>query len=95
MFAQIILPNTMPALITLTIFTFQASWNAFLEPLIYISNSDFYTLPLGLAFFRYEFKTDWPTQMAIAVITTVPIAIFFIVFQRYFVESNASSGIKG
>lgn len=95
MFAQIILPNTMPALITLTIFTFQASWNAFLEPLIYISNSDFYTLPLGLAFFRYEFKTDWPTQMAIAVITTVPIAIFFVVFQRYFVESNASSGIKG
>jgi multiple sugar transport system permease protein len=95
MFAQIILPNTMPALITLTIFTFQASWNAFLEPLIYISNSDYYTLPLGLAFFRYEFKTDWPTQMAIAVITTVPIAIFFIIFQRYFVESNASSGIKG
>jgi multiple sugar transport system permease protein len=95
MFAQIILPNTMPALITLTIFTFQASWNAFLEPLIYISNSDFYTLPLGLAFFRYEFKTDWPTQMAIAVITTVPIAIFFIIFQRYFVESNTSSGIKG
>src|SRR5215210_1156895 len=53
-------------------------------------NSNFYTLPLGLAFFRYEFKTDWPTQMAIAVITTVPIAIFFIIFQRYFVESNAS-----
>ena len=95
MFAQIILPNTMPALITLTIFTFQASWNAFLEPLIYISNSNFYTLPLGLAFFRYEFKTEWPTQMAIAVISTVPIAIFFIIFQRYFVESDASSGIKG
>jgi multiple sugar transport system permease protein len=95
MFAQVILPNAMPALITLTIFTFQGSWNAFLEPLIYISNADFFTLPIGLAFFRYEFKTDWPTQMAIAVVSTVPIAIFFIVFQRYFVASNTSSGIKG
>jgi multiple sugar transport system permease protein len=95
MFAQVVLPNAMPALITLTIFTFQGSWNAFLEPLIYISNADFFTLPIGLAFFRYEFKTEWPTQMAIAVVSTVPIAIFFIVFQRYFVASNTSSGIKG
>jgi multiple sugar transport system permease protein len=95
MFAQVILPNAMPALITLTIFTFQGSWNAFLEPLIYISNADYFTLPIGMAFFRYEFKTEWPTQMAIAVVTTLPIAIFFIIFQRYFVASNTSSGIKG
>jgi multiple sugar transport system permease protein len=95
MFAQVILPNAMPALITLTIFTFQASWNAFLEPLIYISNADFFTLPIGLAFFRYEYKTEWPTQMAIAVVTTIPIAIVFIIFQRYFVASHTSSGIKG
>ena len=95
MFLQIVLPNTMPALATLTIFTFQGSWNSFLEPLIYISSSSLFTLPLGLAFFSEEYKTDFPNQMAIAVITTVPIAIFFIIFQRYFVASNASSGIKG
>lgn len=95
MFVQIILPNAMPALITLTIFTFQASWNSFLEPLIYISSAKYFTLPIGLAFFRYEFKTEWPTQMAIAVVSTIPIAIVFIIFQRYFVASNTSSGIKG
>lgn len=95
MFAQIILPNAMPALTTLTIFSFQGSWNNFLEPLIYITNQDLFMLPLGLAFFKSERITEWPTLMAISVITTLPIAIFYLVFQRYFVESQATSGIKG
>ncbi len=95
MFAQIILPNAMPALTALAIFSFQASWNAFLEPLIFINDPNLRTLPLGLAYFRQTFYTDYPTLMAIAVITTVPIAIFFIIFQRWFVEGQTSSGIKG
>ena len=95
MFAQIILPNAMPALTALAIFSFQGSWNAFLEPLIFINNADLFTLPLGLAYFRQANYTEWPTLMAIAVITTVPIAIFYIIFQRWFVEGQVSSGIKG
>lgn len=95
MFAQIILPNAFPALTALAIFTFQGSWNEFLQPLIYISNQDLFTLPLGLAYFRRANYTDWNLVMSMAVITTVPIAIFFIIFQRYFVASNTSSGIKG
>lgn len=95
MFAQIVLPNAAPALTALAIFSFQGSWNSFLEPLIYVSDERRFTLPLGLAYFRQANYTDWPTVMASAVITTVPIAIFYIIFQRYFVESNASSGIKG
>lgn len=95
MFAQIILPNSMPALTALAIFSFQGAWNAFLEPLIFINNPKLYTLPLGLAYFRRANYTEWPTLMAIAVITTVPMAIFYIVFQRWFVEGQVSSGIKG
>jgi ABC-type glycerol-3-phosphate transport system permease component len=95
MFAQIILPNAMPALTALAIFSFQGSWNAFLEPLIFINNPKLYTLPLGLAFFHQTYLTEWPTLMAIAVITTVPIAIFYLVFQRWFVEGQTSAGIKG
>jgi multiple sugar transport system permease protein len=95
MFAQIILPNSMPALIALAIFSFQGAWNAFLEPLIFINNPKLYTLPLGLAYFRRANYTEWPTLMAIAVITTVPMAIFYIVFQRWFVEGQVQSGIKG
>ena len=95
MFRQIILPNSMPALTALAIFSFQGAWNAFLEPLIFINNPKLYTLPLGLAYFRQANYTEWPTMMAIAVITTIPMAIFYLIFQRWFVEGQVSSGIKG
>ena len=95
MFWQIILPNAMPALTALAIFSFQGSWNAFLEPLIFISNQALFTLPLGLAYFQKANYTEWPILMAMAVITTVPMAIFYLIFQRWFVEGQVSSGIKG
>jgi multiple sugar transport system permease protein len=96
-FRQIVLPNTIPAVAALAIFSFQGSWNAFLEPLLFISggSSDLYTLPVGLANFRSEYGTNWPVLMSISVITTVPMAIFFVIFQRYFIASNVASGIKG
>ncbi|MGH2562160.1 MAG: carbohydrate ABC transporter permease [Thermomicrobiales bacterium] len=95
MFAQVILPISMPALTALAIFSFQGSWNAFLEPLLFINDSSLFTLPLGLAYFKQTFLTEWPTLMAIAVITTIPVAIFYIIFQRWFVEGQTSAGIKG
>jgi len=95
MYVQIILPNAMPALTALAIFSFQASWNAFLEPLIFTNSPRVRTLPLGLAYFRQQNYTEWTILMAMAVITTIPIAIFFLVFQRWFVEGQVSSGIKG
>ncbi len=96
-FRTIVVPNAIPAISALAIFSFQGSWNSFLEPLIFIGggNTNLYTLPVGLAQFRQEYSTDWPTLMAIAVITTVPMAIFFLIFQRYFIASNVSTGIKG
>jgi len=95
MFVQIVLPNAMPALTALSIFSFQASWNAFLEPLLFITSPELRTLPLGLAYFQEAFNFNWPVSMAIAVITTLPMAIVFLIFQRYFVEGQTTSGIKG
>ena len=62
--------------------------------MIFINNPKLYTLPLGLAYFRWQYS-EWQTLMAIAVITTVPMAIFYLIFQRWFVEGQVSSGIKG
>lgn len=95
MFVQIILPNAMPALTALAILSFQGSWNSFLEPLFLISDSKHFTLPLGLAYFRQANYNEWPVLMAGAVITSVPIAIFYLVFQRWFVEGQVNSVIKG
>ena len=96
-FLNIVVPNAIPAITALAIFSFQGSWNSFLEPVIFTSggNTDLYTLPVGLANYRQQYLTNWPTLMAISVITTVPMAIFFLIFQRYFIQNNVSSGIKG
>jgi multiple sugar transport system permease protein len=96
-FSQIVVPNAIPAIAALAIFSFQGSWNAFLEPVIFITGdrTDLFTLPVGLANFRQAYYTDQPTLMAMSVITTVPIAIFFIFFQRYFVQGQTSAAVKG
>jgi multiple sugar transport system permease protein len=98
MFFRIILPMATPALTALAIFSFQGSWNAFLDPLIVVArNSDLWTLPLGLALLRGETGSalPWDKFLAGSVITTLPLALIFFYFQRYFVESSNYSGLAG
>jgi multiple sugar transport system permease protein len=97
MFWQIVLPNATPALAAMAIFAFQGSWNNFLDAVIFISggNRDSFTLPLGLAYFRNFYYTDWPVVMAGAVITTLPIALAFLVFQRAIIEGVTHTAVKG
>jgi multiple sugar transport system permease protein len=97
MFCQVALPNAGPALAALAIFSFQGSWNRFLDAVIFISGAsrDIFTLPLGLAYFRSFYYTDWPVVMAISVLTTLPIAAVYVFFQRYFVEGVARTGLRG
>ena len=96
MFWQVIVPNARPALTVLAINAFQSSWNNFIDALIFISgsNRDSFTLPLGLAQFQNFYYTDWPVVMAMSVLTTVPIALVYLFFQRYFVEGIARTGIE-
>jgi multiple sugar transport system permease protein len=98
MFFQIVLPLARPALIALTIFTFQGNWNEFMNPLIVISTrQDLYTLPLGLAFLRGGIgeNLQWNAILAGSMITTLPMALIFLFFQRYFIEGISYSGLKG
>lgn len=97
MFFRIILPMATPALTALAIFSFQGMWNNFLDVLIIVQgNRDLWTLPLGLASMRGEFGStlEWNTFLAGSVITTIPLAIIFFVFQRYFVEGISYTGLK-
>jgi multiple sugar transport system permease protein len=97
MFWQVILPNALPAVATLCIVAFQGSWNNFLDALIFISgqNRDSFTLPLGLAQFQNFYYTDWPVVMAMAVLTTLPLAMVYVFFQRYWVEGVTHTAVKG
>lgn len=97
-FFRVILPTARPALIALTIFSFQGAWNNFMHPLIVITvNQDIYTLPLGLALLRGGMgqNLQWNSLMAGSMLTTLPMALIFFTFQRYFIEGVSYSGIKG
>ncbi len=97
-FFRIVLPLATPALTALAIFSFQGQWNNFMDALIIIGgNPSLYTLTLGLATLRGASGETlrWHQFLAGAVITTVPLAIVFFVFQRYFVEGTSYSGLAG
>ena len=94
-FWHISLPASKPALVALAIYTFQGSWNDFLWPVIVTTTKDMYTLPLGMAMFRYEFKVEWTMLMAGSVLMGLPMLLIFLFFQRLFIENASMSGIKG
>lgn len=98
MFFRVVLPMATPALTALAIFSFQGAWNDFLMPLIILSgNKDLWTLTLGLSFLRgaYGETLRWHAFLAGSVLTTLPLALIFFYFQRYFVEGISYSGLKG
>lgn len=95
---NIMLPLIKPALVAVAIFEFEAKWNDFMTPLIYLNDPNRYTLALGLATFKNDFQalgTQWSLLMAASVIFTVPMIILFFMFQRYFMEGVATTGLKG
>ncbi len=94
-FWTISLPLSQPALATLAIFSFMASWKDFLWPLIVTNRADMRTVEVGIANFSTVYSTDWPHQMAAAVIVLLPIIIVFILAQRHFVRGITFSGLKG
>ena len=94
----IMLPLVRPALAAVAIFEFNAKWNDFMTPLIYLNDPDRYTLALGLATLKQNFQelgTSWSLLLTASVIFTIPMIIIFFMFQRYFIEGIAHSGIKG
>ncbi len=96
-FWRVMLPLALPAIAALTILQFQGTWNDFFWPLIIFGqgNPSHYTVQLGLAEFRLTYTTNWPDLMAASIIAIVPILMIFVIFQRYFVGGQVSSGVKG
>lgn len=88
----IILPLARPALATVAIFSFQAAWNDFLGPLIYLHDQRLYTITLGLDFFRSSYNVNWAYLMAASLVTMLPMIVIFIIAQRYFIEGITISG---
>ena len=94
-FWRIIIPLSLPALATTAIFTFLFTWNDFFSPLIYLTSTENWTVPLGLrGFLDAEGDSSWGPLMAMSVLSLGPIFGFFIAFQRLLVQGIATTGLK-
>ena len=94
---SIVLPIGRPALITLTILSFQGSWNEFPHTLVSVQNPDLFTLPRGLADLvsgSLGAGNQYPLKLGAAMLTIIPVAVIFLIFQRYFVRGAAEGGSK-
>jgi multiple sugar transport system permease protein len=93
---RIALPMSRPALAAVAIITFLFSWNLFLEPLIFLSSLEMFTLPLALSNFTDTYGLPlWNLQLAATTLAVVPILIVYLIAQRQIIESFALSGVKG
>ena len=96
LFRRIALPLARPALSAVAIFTFMHTWNYFLEPLVYLTSKDKYTLPLALTQYTDAYGTQlWNIQLAASATTVIPVLAVFVIAQRQFVEGLAQTGVKG
>lgn len=95
LYFRIIMPLLLPALITTAIFTFIWTWDDFFSQMIYISDIKLFTVQLGIrALFDPSGTSDWGALMAISVLSLLPITLIFLVFQRYFLDGIATTGLK-
>ncbi|HEX4724904.1 MAG TPA: carbohydrate ABC transporter permease [Pseudonocardiaceae bacterium] len=94
---SVVLPMAKPALITLTIISFQGSWNEFTNVLVAVQNPNLYTLPRGLADLvsgSLGAGTQYPLKLSAALLATIPVAVVFVAFQRYFVRGGNEGAEK-
>lgn len=94
-YLRIILPLSVPLMVTLALFSFVGDWNDFFGPLIYLTTPTKYTIQLGLLSFRGQYITNVPALMAASVVILLPVIFIFLFGQTYFIRSVVLSGLKG
>ena len=94
-FRTVVLPILRPILVTLGTFTFLSAWNDFMWPLIILTDSSKYTLPVALAALVGEHVQDTELMMAGSVITVIPAVLVFLAFQRTYVRGLLAGSMKG
>jgi multiple sugar transport system permease protein len=95
-YVKIILPLSLPAVITTVLFTFLWTWDDFFSQMLYLNSPARYTVPMGLRLFLDSSGlSSWGAMFAMSVLSLVPCFVLFFSLQKYFVQGIATSGIKG
>ncbi len=92
---RIMMPLSVPAIASLSLLTFVNTWNDYLGPLIYLRSPDLWTIQIGLKTFISQYNAEHALIMTGSVLSVLPIAVIFLLGQRYFVEGVATTGLKG
>lgn len=95
MFVKVVLPMVKPTLAVLAVFTFIGSWGEFLWPSIMLTKDSMYTLPVGINNLQGMFSSNWRFIAAGSIISTIPIIVFFLAMQRYFISGENDGAVKG
>ena len=93
-FVSVVLPLCKPLLAVLFFMSVLQSWNDFAWPLIALKENSLFTLPIGLLYLQGQFGSDYGATMAFALLDVAPMVVLFLIFQRYFVQGFARSGIR-
>jgi multiple sugar transport system permease protein len=93
-YRKVVMPLSGPAVGTVAILTFLPAWNSYLWPLMVVQSENLRPLPIGLQYF-FQLNVQWGQIMAYSTLITIPVLAIFLAFQRSFVNSIASSGVKG
>ncbi|HNX76203.1 MAG TPA: carbohydrate ABC transporter permease [Candidatus Rifleibacterium sp.] len=91
---KVVLPLSIPSMVTLGIFSFLANWNSFVWPLIVTNDTNLRVIQVGLSYFSSEAGTKWGPLMAASTMTILPLVIGYFLAQKQFVESQATTGMK-
>ena len=94
-FGKVLLPMVKPSLAVLAIFTFIGSWGEFLWPSIVLTKEAMYTLPVGVNNLQGMFSSNWRYIAAGSILATIPILIFFLAMQKYFISGENDGAVKG
>jgi len=94
-FVRIIVPLLRPIIVTLAVFSFLASWNDFMWPLIVLTDQGHHTLPVALASLSREHVQDNELMMAGSVVTVLPVLALFLALQRHYIEGLLAGSVKG
>jgi ABC-type glycerol-3-phosphate transport system permease component len=92
---HVLVPVSLPGIISVAVFAFIFSWNEYLFPLVLINDDSQKTLPLGVAGFMGRLYVEWGPLLASGFVSTVPILILFTFLQRYLVEGIMAGAVKG
>ncbi len=93
--ARITIPLSVPALVSVTIYTFMIAWNEFLYAFIFLNRRENFTLPIKLLSISEQLNTRWDVVMAASTIMTIPIVTLYLAFQRFLEKGLVAGGVKG